>query len=174
MLLLLSPAKSLDFETPTPALDFTQPEFLQQAKTLNKTLRSLSPEDLSSLMHISDKLGELNFKRNLDWHTPFTASNAKAAIFAFTGDVYSGLDVSGWSTDDLDYAQQHIRILSGLYGLLRPLDLIQPYRLEMGTSLVHDKHHSLYDFWGDVLAKSLIDTAQHYHNQTFINRASIE
>jgi uncharacterized protein len=174
MLLLLSPAKSLDFETRAPALNFTQPAFLQEAESLNQTLRTLSPESLASLMDISDKLGELNFRRNLDWHIPFTADNAKPAIFAFTGDVYTGLNVASWSPADLSYAQDHVRILSGLYGLLRPLDLIQPYRLEMGTSLRHGNHHSLYEFWGSTLADALRTTIPQNNNRTFINLASVE
>lgn len=179
MLLVLSPAKSLDFESPvhlsgSAGPDFSMPQMLDAAENLNKTLRKLSPEDLSSLMHISAKLGELNFERNLNWTLPFTTDNAKAAVFAFTGDVYVGLDVKSFSHEDLLYAQDHMRILSGLYGLLRPLDLIQAYRLEMGTALKHGSSSSLYAFWGDKLGLALRETLEAHPQPALINLASTE
>ncbi|TFH75543.1 peroxide stress protein YaaA [Gammaproteobacteria bacterium LSUCC0112] len=174
MLLVISPAKSLDFDGPLPAIEVTEPDFLDAASVLNGVLRKLSPEDLSSLMSISPKLGELNFKRNLDWSLPFTGDNARPAIFAFTGDVYGGLDVKSFSPDDLHYAQQHLRILSGLYGVLRPLDLIQAYRLEMGTALKQGKLKSLYAFWGDKLAVNLRETLESHRHPVLINLASTE
>jgi uncharacterized protein len=179
MLLVISPAKSLDFESPLASLgqsgaDYSIPEFLESADKLNRTLRKLSPEDLSALMSISPKLGELNFERNLNWVTPFTPDNARPAILAFTGDVYVGLDVKSFSQDDLMYAQNHMRILSGLYGLLRPLDLMQAYRLEMGTALKHGKLRSLYAFWGDRLGTKLRETLMSHQQQYLINLASTE
>lgn len=179
MLLVLSPAKSLDFESPWPSSgstgnNYSIPELLESADKLNRTLRKLSPEDLSGLMSISPKLGELNFERNLNWRTPFTPENAKPAIFAFTGDVYVGLDVNSFSQDDVLYAQDHIRILSGLYGLLRPLDLMQAYRLEMGTTLRHGKFRSLYAFWGDQLGKKLREVLLTHQHPGLINLASTE
>lgn len=179
MLLVLSPAKSLDFDSPLPSLGSTDahysiPDLLETADKLNRTLRKLSPEDLSGLMSISPKLGELNFERNLNWTTPFTPENARPAIYAFTGDVYVGLDVRSLSHEDLMYAQDHVRILSGLYGLLRPLDLMQAYRLEMGTALKHGKYRSLYAFWGDRLAKKLRETLETHKQQELINLASTE
>lgn len=179
MLLVLSPAKSLDFDSPVNRPDlsvneFSTPEMLDAADTLNSTLRRLSPDALSELMSISPKLAELNVRRNLNWTLPFTADNAKPAVFAFTGDVYSGLDVTSFSRDDLMYAQDHMRILSGLYGVLRPLDLIQPYRLEMGTALKHNRTRSLYAFWGDKPALSLRDTLNTHRQPALINLASTE
>ncbi|MDO8906909.1 MAG: peroxide stress protein YaaA [Pseudohongiella sp.] len=179
MLLVLSPAKSLDFQSPLPSCgqtdtDYSCPEFLDAADKLNRTLRKLSPEDLSGLMSISPKLGELNFERNLNWSVPFTPENARPAIFAFTGDVYVGLDVKSFSHGDLMYAQDHLRILSGLYGLLRPLDLMQAYRLEMGTALKQGKLRSLYAFWGASLGKKLHGTLLTHKQQSLINLASTE
>lgn len=174
MLLVLSPAKSLDFESTTPKLTVTQPEFLDASAKLVKTLRKYSPDDLSKLMHISPKLGELNFQRNLNWQLPFNEDNARPAIFAFTGDVYIGLDVQSLNKRDLTFAQNHVRILSGLYGLLRPLDLMQPYRLEMGTALKHGKFESLYQFWGDTLTEHLNSLLAEQKNPFLLNLASNE
>ncbi|HLT63033.1 MAG TPA: peroxide stress protein YaaA [Pseudohongiella sp.] len=174
MLVVLSPAKSLDFESPLPISSGTQPEFLDAAANLNGTLRQLSPEDLSELMDISPALGELNFRRNLNWTLPFTEDNARPALFAFTGDVYQGLNARELTEVELDYAQNHVRILSGLYGLLRPLDLIQPYRLEMGTALKHDKHKSLYSFWDKTLALKLREELLAHNEQVLVNLASTE
>lgn len=174
MLLVLSPAKSLDFESPVPTGKFSQPDYLDDSAQLIKTLRQKSPEDLSALMHISAKLGELNFERNLDWHTPFTADNARQAIYAFTGDVYLGLDVHALNQKDMAYAQNHVRILSGLYGLLRPLDLMQPYRLEMGTSLQHSNNRNLYEFWGSRLSEGLNEAMSGHKSRALLNLASHE
>jgi cytoplasmic iron level regulating protein YaaA (DUF328/UPF0246 family) len=174
MLLVLSPAKSLDFESPVPTSKFTQPAFLDDSAQLIKTLRQKSPQDLSELMHISAKLGELNFERNLNWQTPFDTTNARQAIYAFTGDVYLGLDVHALNQKDMAYAQNHIRILSGLYGLLRPLDLMQPYRLEMGTSLNHGSNKNLYQFWGDRLSEGLNEAMTGHKTRVLLNLASNE
>ncbi|NKI18225.1 peroxide stress protein YaaA [Spongiibacter sp. KMU-166] len=155
MLMLISPAKTLDFDTPAHTDIFTQGDFLKQSRALIKELRELAPHDISALMKISDKLGSLNHQRFADWHTPFTPDNAKQAILAFRGDVYTGLDADSFNDDDFAFAQQHLRILSGLYGLLRPLDLIQPYRLEMGTKFANSGGKNLYEFWGDSITKAV-------------------
>lgn len=174
MLLVLSPAKSLDFNDPVPTGKFTCPDYLESSEQLMRTLRKLTPEELSELMHISAKLGELNFQRNHDWHTPFDASNARQAIYAFTGDVYAGLDIRSLNQKDVAWAQSHLRILSGLYGLLRPLDLIQPYRLEMGTSLKHGKHQNLYQFWGSRISEGLNEAMAAHKQRVLLNLASNE
>ena len=174
MLLVLSPAKSLDFASPVPTDKFTQPGYLDDSAQLIKTLRQKSPDELSELMHISAKLGELNVERNLNWQTPFDTTNARQAIYAFTGDVYLGLDVHTLNQKDLAYAQNHLRILSGLYGLLRPLDLMQPYRLEMGTALRLGKHKNLYEFWGSRLSEGLNAAIGGQRNRILLNLASNE
>jgi cytoplasmic iron level regulating protein YaaA (DUF328/UPF0246 family) len=155
MLMVVSPAKNLDFKSPLPTEEFTQPSLLSDAKTLVKTCKKLAPSDLASLMHISDKLSILNAERFSSFTTPFTPDNARQSIFAFNGDVYSGLDAKTLSEDDIQFAQKHLRILSGLYGLLRPLDLMQAYRLEMGTKLENSRGKSLYEYWGDSITKEL-------------------
>jgi cytoplasmic iron level regulating protein YaaA (DUF328/UPF0246 family) len=174
MLLVLSPAKSLDFASPVPTGKFTQPDYLEDSAQLIETLRKKSPEDLSDLMHISAKLGELNFERNLNWRLPFNTDNARQAIYAFTGDVYLGLDIKTLNQKDMTYAQNHVRILSGLYGLLRPLDLMQPYRLEMGTSLQHGSNRNLYEFWGSRLSEGLNDALKGHRSRVLLNLASNE
>jgi len=174
MLLVLSPAKSLDFASPVPTGKFTQPDYLEDSAQLIETLRNKSPEDLSDLMHISAKLGELNFERNLNWQLPFNTDNARQAIYAFTGDVYLGLDIKTLNQKDMTYAQNHVRILSGLYGLLRPLDLMQPYRLEMGTSLQHGSNRNLYEFWGSRLSEGLNDALKGHRSRVLLNLASNE
>lgn len=157
MLVLLSPAKSLDFDSKPITEHYSQAAFLKEARLINKSLKKLSPKDLSSLMGISAKLGELNFERNQMWKTPFKPENAKQAVLAFTGDVYQGMDAGTFSEADFDVAQQTIRILSGLYGVLRPLDLIQAYRLEMGTKWGVDGYDNLYGFWQEKVTKAIND-----------------
>ena len=155
MLFVISPAKSLDYDSPIPACAATQPQFLDQAENLVGVMRDFSPADLGALMHISDKLAALNVARFAEWRRPFDASNARPCLFAFNGDVYDGLDAASLDTDGIDYAQQHLRILSGLYGVLRPLDLMQAYRLEMGTRLSTPAGKNLYAFWGDAPTEAL-------------------
>jgi len=155
MLIFLSPAKSLDYKTPAQVATHTQPAFLKQSETLIKQLRKLSPADLANLMGISDALALLNFNRFADWELPFTPENAKQAVLAFDGDVYDGLAAKTLSSADLDFAQQHVRILSGLYGILKPLDLMQSYRLEMGTRFVNAAGKDLYAFWGETLLDAI-------------------
>ena len=155
MLIFLSPAKSLDYNTPPQVATHTQPAFLKQSEILIRQLRKLSPADIANLMDISDPLALLNFNRYADWRLPFTPENAKQAVLAFDGDVYDGLAAKTLSADDLDFAQQHVRILSGLYGILRPLDLMQPYRLEMGTKFANKAGKDLYTFWGERLLDAI-------------------
>ena len=149
MLIVISPAKTLDFETPPTVPSFTIPDLLDDSAELIDELREFEPYRLSELMGISPKLAELNSNRYHGWSVPFTSSNAKQSVLAFKGDVYTGLDADNLSRDDLQYAQQHLRILSGLYGVLKPLDLMQPYRLEMGTKLKTRRGIDLYAFWQD-------------------------
>lgn len=174
MLMVVSPAKTLDFETPPVTSRHTQPEFLTAAEELVEVLRLKAPAELSELMSISAKLGELNSQRFLDWHSPFTPDNAKAAVLAFKGDVYTGLEVEQFGKEDFAFAQKHLRILSGLYGLLRPLDLIQPYRLEMGTRLANPGGRNLYEYWGDRITQVLNRQLKSLGSQTLVNLASDE
>ena len=155
MILVLSPAKSLDFETPAPTSVQTQPRHLKEAGALMKLLKPLGPEGVASLLGISADLAALNAGRYHQWRTPFTAANAKQAVLAFDGDVYGGLDAPSLGEADLAFAQDHLRILSGLYGVLRPLDLIQAYRLEMGTRLANAKGRDLYAFWKETVTREL-------------------
>ncbi|HNN15749.1 MAG TPA: peroxide stress protein YaaA [Giesbergeria sp.] len=156
MLILLSPAKSLDLDTPLPAeLPHTLPQFRQEAAQLIEVLRPLAPQQVASLMHLSDALAALNVARYAAWSPRFTAKNARPALLTFNGDVYEGLNARSLARSDLDWAQDHLAILSGLYGVLRPLDWMQPYRLEMGTRLATPAGANLYQFWGDRLAEHL-------------------
>ena len=155
MLMLVSPAKTLDFESPLPIKEFTNPEMLEDAQELIDQLKSLSPADVSELMGLSDKLAHLNVTRFQHWQTPFTVENARPAIYAFKGDVYTGLDAYSFNKNDMKFAQKHFRMLSGLYGLLKPLDLMQAYRLEMGTKYSNLRGKNLYEFWGDSITAKL-------------------
>ena len=174
MLIVLSPAKSLDFDTKARTRKFTEPEYLAESTQLVGQLQKLSPEDFSELMHISSDLGELNHMRFANWHTPFDLKNSKQAIFAFKGDVYIGLEAEKFSRADLNFAQNHLRILSGLYGLLRPLDLMQPYRLEMGSKFKNKKGKNLYEFWDDQLTENLNELFEKDKKPVLVNLASIE
>lgn len=160
MIIVLSPAKSLDYDTPAPSRTHTLPAFIDESAKLIERLRRFTPAEIGSLMHVSDALAQLNFGRFADWSTRFDESNAKQAVFAFNGDVYEGLRAETLGKKDLDYAQQHLRILSGLYGVLRPLDLMQPYRLEMGTRLDTERGKDLYAFWGARIAEALNQASQ--------------
>ena len=174
MIILLSPAKTLDFTTPAPVAEFTQPEFLARSQLLVKRLRRFSPAELARLMHISAPLAALNAERYADWALPFGPDNAKPALFAFNGDVYDGLAAATLPKPALRFAQGHLRMLSGLYGLLRPLDLIQPYRLEMGTRLANDRGEDLYDFWGERIVAALNAALLEAKARVLINLASQE
>lgn len=155
MLMIISPAKTLDYESPLATETHTQPDFLDDACELIDQLKELEPHQVSNLMSISDKLGQLNAERFQTWHTPFTPDNARQAVLAFKGDVYTGLDAESFSSGDFSFAQKHLRILSGLYGLLKPLDLMQPYRLEMGTRFENTRGKDLYAFWGSKITEAL-------------------
>jgi cytoplasmic iron level regulating protein YaaA (DUF328/UPF0246 family) len=155
MLLVISPAKTLDFETAPVTKVYSQPRFLKQSQQLIDELQNLSVQDVATLMKLSDKLAGLNVARFQTWQTPFDLDNAKQAVLAFKGDVYTGLDTDSLDESDLEFAQQHLRILSGLYGVLKPLDLIQAYRLEMGTKFTNEKGKDLYQFWGNTIRESL-------------------
>lgn len=155
MLIVVSPAKSLDYQSPLPTREFTQPAFLDQSEALIALLREKNPAEIAQLMDLSDQLATLNFTRYAEWSRPFTAHNARQAMFAFNGDVYEGLDAYHFTPQQIAFAQAHFRMLSGLYGLLRPLDLMQAYRLEMGTRLANPAGKDLYAFWGDTITHAL-------------------
>ncbi len=172
MKIVISPAKSLDFESEIPVDRGTQPKFLEQATTLNKKLESKSKKAIGELMHLSDNLAQLNYTRYKEFSTPFTKSNARPAVYAFNGDVYQGLDVQTLPKEKIDALQDTLRILSGMYGVLRPLDLMQPYRLEMGTNLKVGRKKNLYEFWGDTITNSLNEELE--DDELFVNLASNE
>nr|WP_299388375.1 peroxide stress protein YaaA [Allomuricauda sp.] len=172
MKIVISPAKSLDFETALPTSKYSQPQFLEQSKKLNAVLAKKKPRALSKLMSISDKLAELNWERNQQFSTPFTTENARPAVYSFNGDVYQGLDAYTIPEAKLDALQDTLRILSGLYGILKPLDLIQPYRLEMGTQLKVARKKNLYEFWKKTLTAHLNEELE--DGELFINLASNE
>lgn len=151
MFFVLSPAKNLNEKDPCPVSEFTQPDLLAESEILMRQLRELAPQQIAELMHVSDKIALLNAERNAAWHTPFTPENAKQAVFMFNGDVYEGMDANTLNTNQIQYLQNHVRLLSGLYGLMRPLDLMQPYRLEMGTAFANLRGKNLYEFWGDII-----------------------
>lgn len=174
MLMVISPAKTLDYESPLATQRFTQPALLEKSHQLIDVARDLSPSQISSLMGISDKLAHLNADRFNQWQPPFSLENARQAILAFKGDVYTGLQAETFSDDDFDFAQQHLRMLSGLYGLLRPLDLMQPYRLEMGIKLANPAGKDLYGFWGDLLTEKLNEAIADQGDDVLINLASDE
>jgi hypothetical protein len=174
MLTIISPAKTLDFESPALTDEFTQPAHLTQSRKLMRRLRELSAPDLSKLMNVSSNIADLNVERNRRWKTPFTADNAKQALFAFKGDVYIGLDAESMTSDNIRFAQKHLRMLSGLYGLLRPLDLMQAYRLEMGSRLSTDQGSNLYQFWDMRITKALNAELRQMDSRVLINLASIE
>ena len=172
MKIVISPAKSLDYTTALPTQRFTEAQFLDKANTIQKTLKKKKTKDLMELMDISEKLADLNWQRNQDWTLPFTSENARPAVYAFNGDVYTGLDAYTIPTDKLDVLQDQLRILSGLYGILRPLDLMQEYRLEMGTSIAIGTKKNLYEFWKKTITDAL--NKELTKDELFINLASNE
>lgn len=174
MLIVISPAKTLDYATPPVTPTHTKPDLLNRSQTLINILRNYSALDLAELMHLSMKLAELNFERYHAWKTPFSLKNAKQAALAMQGDVYTGLDAQSLSEEDLAFAQQHLRILSGLYGVLRPLDLMQAYRLEMGTKLPNEQGKDLYAYWGDTITQTLNKALAKQGDDLLINLASNE
>lgn len=174
MLMVISPAKTLDFDTPPVTKRFTQPQFLDHSQELIVQLRQLSPQQIAELMDLSDKLSGLNAARFGSWTPAFTPENAKQALLAFKGDVYTGLQAENFTDADFSYAQDHLRMLSGLYGLLRPLDLMQPYRLEMGTKLANARGKDLYAFWGTQISEWLNQALADQGDDLLLNLASNE
>ncbi|WP_330444078.1 peroxide stress protein YaaA [Flavobacterium sp. C4GT6] len=172
MKIVISPAKSLDFDTKLPTRKHSDSSFLPQSELIHNVLKEKSPDELGKLMSISKKLADLNWQRNQDWHTPFTTKNARPAVYAFNGDVYTGLDAYTIPVSKLNKLQDSLRILSGLYGLLKPLDLIQPYRLEMGTQMPVEDSKNLYEFWKKTITQALNDELK--DDELFINLASKE
>lgn len=174
MLILVSPAKTLDFDNPAGTDSYSMPTLLDQSEQLIEVCRQLTPTDIATLMKVSDKIAGLNVARFSSWNKEFTPENAKQAVFAFRGDVYTGLDADTLSEASLQKAQTQLRILSGLYGLLKPLDLMQAYRLEMGTRLANDRGTNLYQFWGDIITDELNQTVKEQGDEFIINLASNE
>jgi len=174
MIVLLSPAKSLDYESPLLTKRSTQPRFIEQSAELVGQLRKLPVGEVGKLMSISDKLAQLNHDRFASWESEFTAKNSRPAILAFTGDVYQGMALDRWSAGDFATAQKRVRILSGLYGLLRPLDLMQPYRLEMGTKFANKGGKNLYEFWGEILTEMINADLKKSGSEIVVNLASKE
>ncbi|MFV5592671.1 peroxide stress protein YaaA [Acinetobacter junii] len=174
MLALISPAKTLDYETALPTDTYTQPRLLEQSQQLIDVCRKLSATEIASLMTVSEKIANLNVERFRDWNAEFDFSNARQALFAFKGDVYTGLDAYHLKDHDIDFAQQHLRMLSGLYGLLRPLDLMMPYRLEMGTKLKNSRGNNLYEFWGSIITDQINQDLTEIDAKLLVNLASDE
>lgn len=174
MLALISPAKTLDYETALPTDTYTQPRLLEQSQQLIDVCCKLSATEIASLMTVSEKIANLNVERFRDWNAEFDFSNARQALFAFKGDVYTGLDAYHLKDHDIDFAQQHLRMLSGLYGLLRPLDLMMPYRLEMGTKLKNSRGNNLYEFWGSIITDQINQDLAEIDAKLLVNLASDE
>ena len=174
MLALISPAKTLDYETALPTEKFTQPRLLDHSQELIEVASKLSASEIASLMSVSEKIATLNAGRFRDWQPEFNFANARQAIFAFKGDVYTGLDAYQLEQQDIDYAQKHLRMLSGLYGLLRPLDLMMPYRLEMGTKLKNTRGNNLYEFWGNTITETINADLAQAKSELLVNIASDE
>ena len=174
MLIVISPAKKLDYSSPVTAKNHSQPALLDHSAELLQGLKKLSPQDVCALMGLSDNLGALNYERFQAWDRPFTEDNAKPAILAFKGDVYKGLDADSMTEKQLEWAQDHLRILSGLYGLLRPMDLMQPYRLEMGTKFANQRGKDLYQFWGNIITDEINSLLSNAKSPVLLNLASNE
>ena len=174
MLTVISPAKTLDFDSPPTTRKKTQPQFIEEAASLVDDARSMSPQDIRELMGVSEKIATLNHERFMNWHRPFDLDNAKQAVLAFKGDVYTGLEAETMTPEQLTFAQKHLRILSGLYGLLRPLDLMQPYRLEMGLKFSNSGGDDLYQFWGNRINGGLNTALKKSGSKVLVNLASNE
>ena len=174
MLTVLSPAKKLSKECNVHTDQYELPRFLKQSEELVRTLKKMDPNDLMSLMGISENLAILNWERIQNWNKLFKPKNSREAVYSFMGDTYTGLDSDSLDNDDLVFAQKHTRILSGLYGVLRPMDFMMPYRLEMGTKLENRSGNNLYDYWGDTLAESINNELQEHKNNVVVNCASVE
>ncbi|MDK4688827.1 peroxide stress protein YaaA [Kingella negevensis] len=174
MYFLISPAKNLNEKAETLPAQYTQPEMLEQSEILMQDVRPLAPQDIAKLMHVSDKIALLNVERNQVWQPPFTPENAKQALYLFNGDVYDGIDARSLKPEQIQYLQQNLRMLSGLYGLLKPLDLMQPYRLEMGTALANSRGKNLYEFWGNRITERINTELHEKQENTIVNLASQE
>ncbi|OTG66594.1 peroxide stress protein YaaA [Acinetobacter silvestris] len=174
MLALISPAKTLDYESALPTDTHTLPRLLDQSQQLIDLSRKLSASEIASLMSVSEKIAHLNVDRFRDWNADFNFSNARQAIYAFKGDVYTGLDAYDLPVADMEFAQKHLRMLSGLYGVLRPLDLMMPYRLEMGTKLKNSRGHNLYEFWGEQITNLINDDLENINSTLLVNISSDE
>lgn len=174
MLIVISPAKTLDYTTPPHTEQYSQPDYLEHSQQLINRARRYSALDIAEVMSVSAKIAELNFDRFEQWHTPFTPANAKQAVLAFKGDVYTGLDAETLTEADLKFAQKHLRILSGLYGLLRPLDLMQAYRMEMGRKIDTERGKNLYEFWGETITNGINAQLKQSGSNYLINLASNE
>ena len=172
MKIVISPAKSLNYESKLPVANYSESAFIKKSEKIQKTLKKKQPKELMELMHISEKLADLNWQRNQEWTLPFTKENARPAVYAFDGDVYSGLDVYSLPAEKVEILQDKLRILSGLYGVLKPLDLMQPYRLEMGTKMPIGTHKNLYEFWKETITDSL--NKEMKADELFVNLASNE
>ena len=174
MIIVISPAKKLDFKTKSKVKKHTVPGFLDKSAELMEDLRQFAPTDLAVLMNVSDDIANLTFERHSQWKTPFDTENALQALLAFKGDVYRGIDANSFSSEDMDFAQDHLRILSGIYGVLRPMDLIQPYRLEMGAKFKTSRGKSLYRFWTDTITSALNRDLKKHREKILVNLASHE
>ena len=174
MIVTLSPAKTLDFDGKCLTSNHSSPEFISDSKILINRLKKISQDDLCSLMSISEKLAKLNYDRYRSWSLPFDVNNSRQALLAFKGDVYTGFNLESWKASDFNFAQNRLRILSGLYGILKPLDLIQAYRLEMGTALNNKRGKNLYDFWGKKLTNSINACIKETKSKALVNLASNE
>lgn len=172
MKFLISPAKTLDLTSELPSSHFSQPEMLDHSQELINTIKPYTPAEIATLMKLSDNLATLNVSRYQEWQKEHTTANSRPAVYTFMGDVYTGLDAYSLSDENMDYAQKSLRILSGLYGLLKPLDLMQAYRLEMGTKLTNERGSNLYQFWGDIIVDKINDTLE--ENELLVNLASNE
>lgn len=172
MKIVISPAKSLNYESKLPVANYSESVFIKDSEMIQKTLKKKQPKELMELMHISEKLADLNWQRNQEWTLPFTKENSRPAVYAFDGDVYSGLDVYSLPAEKVEILQDKLRILSGLYGVLKPLDLMQPYRLEMGTKMPIGTHKNLYEFWKETITDSL--NKEMKADELFVNLASKE
>jgi cytoplasmic iron level regulating protein YaaA (DUF328/UPF0246 family) len=174
MITILSPAKKLDEKSIGHTGNYSHPELIDDSRILVDILREFSPENIKALMNVSKEIAELNFERYARWEPPFNEDNAKQAILMFNGQVYQGLDAKRFTEEDFNFSQHHLRILSGLYGILRPLDLIQPYRLEMGTKLSNPRGKNLYEFWGKKITEKINEALKGHTNNYLINLASDE
>jgi len=174
MIIILSPSKTMNFEDQVTATKYSSPVFQREAQTLVQTLQQFKPEDIKKLMDVNDKIAELNYQRFQEFDLSFTPSSGRQALLAYRGDVYAGLDIANYSEQDLKFAQEQVRIISGLYGLVRALDVIQPYRLEMSNKLENPQGKDLYTFWGHKITDQIRKELQEHQNQILVNLASNE